>query len=177
MLRFLRRFFKGKHPLIAAAKSGQAARFGEELIKGKVIVIHADLGKGLPFSASENELLKIVETAANTAPTTARFFSYPEKGKTYLPFFLSQADADSFCGAYSGRENTLYAYQILEVEGSAILRMSREVDQFVMNDQSDDEFMLSPEWMSTLQVIQLPEGSGVEINRLAVGLPHPSLRR
>jgi hypothetical protein len=176
MLKFLQRLFKGKHPLRLAAELGDAARFGRALIESKVVVIHADLGERLPLNASEREVLKIVETAAASVPTAARFFSYLHEGKTYFPFFLSQSDAEIFCGAYSGRENALFAYQVLEVQGAAIAERSREADKLVMNDQCDDEFTPSSEWISTLQALLSSNTSDIGMKRLSVCIPHPSLR-
>jgi len=174
MLRFVQRLFSRTHPLRLAAKAGDAVRYGQALVQGKLVIIHADLGERLPFGASEKEVLRIVEKAATTLPSEVRFFTYQDDGKSYFPFFLSQADAEEFCSAYSGREHALFAYQVFEVQGSAIARHSRTVDTLVMNAQCDDEFKVSPEWVSVLQALPLSNESDVKMTRLSICLPLPS---
>lgn len=176
MLRFLQSLFRRKHPLSLAAQSGNVAQFGQALLQGTFVVIHAELGERLPLSSTDQEILKIVERAAANMPTEARFFSYQDEGKTVFPFFLSQSDAEVFCGAFSSREEALFAYQLFEVQGSEIARSSQAVDKVIMNAQCDDEFRLSPEWMTTLQALPQSKDTNIPLRRVAVGIPHPSLR-
>ena len=176
MLKFLQRLFGDNHPLSLAAKSGNVAHFGQVLLESKLVVIHAELGERLPLNSSDPEILEIVKKAAANEPTDARFFSYQDEGKSYFPFFLSQSDAEVFCGAFSGRENALFAYQLFQVQGSEIARNSRTVDKLVMNAQCDDEFKVSPEWLMSLQALPISKDTDLKLKRLAVCIPHPSLR-
>lgn len=175
MLEFLQSLFRRKHPLTLAARSGSVAQFGQALLESKLVVIHAELGERLPLNSTDQEILKIVERAAANAPTDARFFSYEDDGKSVFPFFLSQSDAEVFCGAFSGRESALFAYQLFQVQGFEVARSSRAVDKLVMNAQCDDEFKVSSEWLARLQALPTSNDPNVKLKRLAVCIPHPSL--
>lgn len=176
MLRFLKALFRGKHPLRLAALSGNPARYRQALIESELVVIHAELGEGLPFNAPEEAVLRMVEKAASVEPAEARFFTYEDEGRTHFPFFLTVLDAANFCGAYSGRENRLYAYQLMEIQGAAIIQWSRQFDNLVMNAQGDDEFKPGNEFISALRELPSSNESTVRMRRLEVCLPHPSIK-
>jgi hypothetical protein len=55
-----------------------------------------------------------------------------------LPFFSDQSTAEQFAGAYTQKLGRVFRLEIAEVDGTAVLRVSADVDCLIFNDQSDD---------------------------------------
>ncbi|MCF6176639.1 MAG: hypothetical protein L3J71_12830 [Victivallaceae bacterium] len=115
------------------------------LLDTDVYIISDNIGEGIPIDSSQGEVIKHIEEMSKkfSEATGYRFFSYEDEGEIFFPFFLTQKDADNFCGAYSGKENKIFAFEILQVKGEVIIPKILDTVTTVMNAQSGDEFELN----------------------------------
>jgi hypothetical protein len=128
-----------------AAKNGCDNDFVDILFDADVYILSGNIGAGISIDSSQNEVIKHIEEMSKkySEATEIRIFSYEDGGKTFFPFFLTQKDADNFCGAYSGKENKIFAFEIWQVKGEIIIPKILDTVTTVMNAQSGDEFELN----------------------------------
>jgi hypothetical protein len=145
MIKFIKRLFEISHPLVLAAKNGCDNDFVDILFDTNVYILSGNIGDGIPIDSSQNEVIKHMEEMSKkfSEATGYGFFSYEDEGKIFFPFFLTQKDADNFCGAYCGRENKIFLFEVLQVKGELIIPKILDTVTTVMNAQSSNEFELN----------------------------------
>lgn len=107
-------------------------------------MIGADLGHSVPFDASQESVIAVIEAAARKNAFDAGIHKYEFEGKTYLPLFTDTASADSFCGAYCGLLGHIHAFRLFTVPGTYIRQWIAEGDIIIVNPQCDHEVEINP---------------------------------
>ena len=153
---FLRNLFGRRPPAIEQlARGGDREAFVRALGGSDVFVIAAVEGDGLdPSAMTREQLLAEVERAAkDLAEPEGGFepFVYERGGRRRLPFFTSNAHAETFAGEYSKQRNRVYPFQLLGVKGSLLAQLLPACDELAMNDRTAAEVLLSDADLAALR--------------------------
>ena len=146
MFRSIRKLFGRTNRLEHLARAGDRKRFIDELGRADVHVLAALESEGLDPSATKEQVLAEIERAAKAASEPRDGHAplvYERDGQRRLPFFTSMPYCEVFVGAYSKEHNRMYPFEFLQVPGALLARLLPACDVLVMNDRSDDAFILS----------------------------------
>lgn len=153
---FLSRLFRSKHPLKGLCSGDKVHEFVEALNSIEVVMIGAPHSEGLAFEcATEQAVLAEIESAARSMSDRTSFspFRYHDRGSKYLPFFTTMDAAEVFCGAYCGRENRLFQFPAFVLSGAVVGRLITADVVIIMDPQSDEELVLSPDQSNLLNAV------------------------
>ncbi|MEA2559350.1 MAG: hypothetical protein QOH06_854 [Acidobacteriota bacterium] len=155
MASFLRKLF-GKPPAIEQlARRGDREAFLRTLGEADIFVIAAIEGDGLDASTmTKEQLLAEIERAAkdlNERQDGFAPFVYERNGRRRLPFFTSNAHAETFVGKYSKERNRVYPFQLLRVKGALLAQLMPACDDLAMDDRTEAEVVLSEPDMAAMR--------------------------
>jgi hypothetical protein len=147
MAGFLRKLFGKPSAIEQLARGGDRDAFLRQLGDTVIFVIGAVEGDGLDASTmTQEQLLAEIERAAKDLSERQDGFApfvYERNGRRRIPFFTSQAHAETFVGEYSKERNRFYPFQLLGIKGSLLAQLLPACDDLVMNDSTDAEVVLS----------------------------------
>jgi len=143
----LRKFFARRDDDLARlARGADRARFLQRIGQSEVQVIVAPDGDGLdPHAMTREQILAELERAAkdlNERTDGFAPFVYEHDGRRRIPFFTSDAHAQTFVADYSRELGRVYPFQLLTIRGTLLTRLAPACDEFAMNDRSPDEVIL-----------------------------------
>jgi len=145
----LRNLFKRRdsnNDLARLARGTDRARFLQRIGQSDIMVIVAPDGDGLdPHAMTREQMLSEVERAAKGLNERAEGFApfvYERGGRRRIPFFTSDAHAQTFVGEYSREWGRVYPFQLVTVRGVLLGSLAPACDEFAMNDRSPDEVIL-----------------------------------
>ena len=146
MLAAVRKLLGIEDQLTRLAEKPDAARFAIALCKSPIRILAAMEHPGIdPSQITEAKLIEMLRGAAASLSQDKDFlpFVYTDHGRRKLPFFSTPDRVESFIGEYSKRQNRVFPFQVLGVQGSVLARVCPACDVLVLNPYSAKSIELS----------------------------------
>ncbi len=127
------------HPIVRAARSNDADRFLEVLVKSEVWFIAAPSIDGVdPAALRPEDLAGFVERAARTANEQELLepWQYEVDGRRVFPIFSSQGLLERFLQAYVTEVNRIIPFNIGKTMFLRLVQPVLSADQVVLNPRS-----------------------------------------
>lgn len=163
--------------LCRVAKTRNVASVIECLSRFSVLVIGADLGKYVALDVDEQELIAIVEAAAQNKRFDGDIHKYLIDGDTFLPVFTDARAAEWFCGAYVDLLKHIHCFRIFRVPGAYVGNWIADGDIIVVNPQSNHEVEINRQDSEAIRAGLPATDDFSEVQFVSVALPMAGISR
>lgn len=142
----IKKLFTGSESLVALGKSGKSVNFAERFSSAEIMFLTLPIPNSVdPSSMSQDELLQLMEKAANQISTDKSVvpFTYNDSSARTLPIFTNQKAAEHFAGKYATEINRVLPFGLMTVAGRTLTPGFNSNMRVLLNAKSDAEYCLS----------------------------------